>query len=156
LVLPPSYYSPLFAPNPKSVLQFFATVADAFPIPLIIYNCPGAVAGMDLSSDTIIQLAKHENIVGVKLTCGNTGKLNCIVAASKSITSFGNPSFLVLSGSAGFLVQSLIDSGRGILANLTNLAPKSCFHAMSLYQSGALAEAQEMQEIPARGDWAII
>src|SRR5277367_5167497 len=91
LVLPPSYYSSPFAPNSKSVLQFFTTVADASPIPLIIYNYPSVVAGMDLSLDTIIQLSKHENIVGVKLTCGNTGKLNRIAAAMGSITSFGNP-----------------------------------------------------------------
>jgi 4-hydroxy-2-oxoglutarate aldolase len=155
-VLPPSYYSSLFAPNSKSVLHFFTTVADASPIPLIIYNYPGAVAGMDLSSDMIIQLSKHENIVGVKLTCGNTGKLNRIAAATRSITSFSNPSFLVLGGSADFLVQLLIGDGHGILAGLANLAPKSCIHTMSLYQSGALAESQEMQEILVRGDWAII
>lgn len=154
LVLPPSYYSPLFAPNSKSILQFFTTVADASPIPLIIYNYPSAATGMDLSSDTIIQLSKHENIVGVKLTCGNTGKLNRVVAATRSPTSSGNPSFLVLGGSADFLVQSLIGGGHGILAGLANLAPKSCIYTMSLFQSGALAEAQEMQEILARGDWA--
>lgn len=156
LVLPPSYYSPLFAPNSKSVLEFFTTVADASPIPLIIYNYPGAVAGMDLSSDTIIQLSKHENIVGVKLTCGNTGKLNRIVAATRSTNSPGNPSFLVLGGSADFLVQSLLGGGHGILAGLANLAPKACIQTMSLFQSGALSEAQEMQEILARGDWAAI
>jgi 4-hydroxy-2-oxoglutarate aldolase len=156
LVLPPSYYSPLFAPNSKSVLQFFTAVADASPIPLIIYNYPSAVAGMDLSSDTIIQLSKHENIVGVKLTCGNTGKLNRIVAATRSTNSSGNPSFLVLGGSADFMVQSLVGGGHGILAGLANLAPRACIQTMSLFQSGALAEAQEMQEILARGDWAAI
>lgn len=156
LVLPPSYYSPLFAPSSKSVLKFFTDVADESPIPLIIYNYPGAVAGMDLSSDTIIQLSKHENIVGVKLTCGNTGKLNRIVAATRSNTSPGNPSFLVLGGSADFLIQSLIGGGHGILAGLANIAPKSCIQTMSLFQSGAFAEARDMQEVLARGDWAAI
>lgn len=157
LVLPPSYYTPLFAPNSKSVLDFFNTVADASPIPLIIYNYPGAVSGLDLSSDIIIKLSKHENIVGVKLTCGNTGKLNRIVAGTKSPKSTSStPSFLVLGGSADFLLQSLVGGGHGILAGLANLSPKACIKAMSLYQSGSIAEAQEMQEIIARGDWAAI
>ena len=73
LVLPPSYYAPLFSPSSTSVLEFFTSVADKSPIPLVIYNYPGAVSGMDLSSDIIIQLSAHPNIVGVKLTCGSIG-----------------------------------------------------------------------------------
>src|SRR5450432_3843617 len=138
LILPPSYYSPLFAPSSKSVLEFFTTVADASPIPIIIYNYPGAVSGMDLSSDTIIALSKHDNIVGVKLTCGNTGKLNRIVAATRTKSSTSTPDFIVLGGSADFLLQSLVGGGHGILAGLANLAPKACVQAVSLYQSGAL------------------
>lgn len=156
LVLPPSYYTGLFAPNSKSVLDFFTTVADASPIPLIIYNYPGAVSGMDLSSDIIIKLAKHDNIVGVKLTCGNTGKLNRIAAATRSKSDNSTPSFLVLGGSADFLLQTLIAGGHGILAGLGNLAPKACIKAMSLYRSGSVVAAQAMQEVIARGDWAAI
>ncbi|KAH6662612.1 dihydrodipicolinate synthase [Verticillium dahliae] len=73
LVLPPSYYAPLFAPSSETVLEFFNKVADASPIPIIIYNFPGAVGGMDLSSDTIITLSSHANIVGVKLTFTRRG-----------------------------------------------------------------------------------
>lgn len=158
LVLPPAYYAPLFAPNSKSILDFFTAVADASPIPIIIYNYPGAVSGLDLSSDLIITLAKHSNIVGVKLTCGNTGKLNRIVAATKSskVSSSGAPSFLVLGGSADFTLQALVGGGHGILAGLANIAPKTCLQTIALYRSGAVAEAQEMQEVLARGDWAAI
>ncbi|CZS90544.1 hypothetical protein WAI453_004126 [Rhynchosporium graminicola] len=159
LVLPPSYYAPLFSPAAASVIEFFNAVADKSPIPLIIYNYPGAVSGMDLSSDIIIQLSAHPNIVGVKLTCGNTGKLNRIVAATKtvkpqSVDSF--PSFLVLGGSADFTLQSLIGGGHGILAGLANISPKACLELMRLYREGKVAEATKMQEVVARGDWAAI
>ncbi|KAH7027898.1 uncharacterized protein B0I36DRAFT_433068 [Microdochium trichocladiopsis] len=87
LVLPPSYYAGLFAPGCETVVRFFTKVADASPIPLIIYNYPGAVNGMDLSSDVILKLSQHPNIVGVKLTCGNTGKLNRIAAATRVAAS---------------------------------------------------------------------
>ncbi|TVY15421.1 putative mitochondrial 4-hydroxy-2-oxoglutarate aldolase [Lachnellula arida] len=158
LVLPPSYYAPLFSPAAASVIEFFNSVADQSPIPLVIYNYPGAVSGMDLSSDVIIQLAAHPNIVGVKLTCGNTGKLNRIVAATKSAKphTFNAPPFLVLGGSADFTMQSLIGGGHGILAGLANIAPKSCIEIMRLYKDGKIAEAQKLQEVVARGDWAAI
>ena len=158
LVLPPSYYAPLFAPAAASIIEFFTTVADQSPIPIVIYNYPGAVSGMDLSSDLIIQLAAHPNIVGVKLTCGNTGKLNRIVAATKSPKgqSLDAPQFLVLGGSADFTIQSLVGGGHGILAGLANIAPKACIETIRLYHKGQFAEAQKMQEIVARGDWTAI
>ncbi|RDL42056.1 putative 4-hydroxy-2-oxoglutarate aldolase, mitochondrial [Venustampulla echinocandica] len=158
LVLPPSYYAPLFSPSSASVLEFFRSVADQSPIPLVIYNYPGAVSGMDLSSDIIIQLSAHPNIVGVKLTCGNTGKLNRIVAATKSgkTQSPNTPAFLVLGGSADFTLQSLVGGGHGILAGLANIAPKSCIELIRLYKANKFAEAQKIQEVVARGDWAAI
>jgi 4-hydroxy-2-oxoglutarate aldolase len=159
LVLPPSYYAPLFSPSAASVIEFFTTVADQSPIPLIIYNYPGAVSGMDLSSDIIIQLSTHPNIVGVKLTCGNTGKLNRIVAATKSAkpqSSSTAPPFLVLGGSADFTLQSLVGGGHGILAGLANIAPKACIEIMRLYKENRISEALKVQEIVARGDWTAI
>ncbi|KAK4166367.1 hypothetical protein QBC43DRAFT_16854 [Cladorrhinum sp. PSN259] len=159
LVLPPSYYASLFAPASQTIVEYFTAVADASPIPIIIYNFPGAVNGMDLSSDMIIQLSKHDNIVGVKLTCGNTGKLNRVAAATRKMTkNFDpkNPEFLVLAGSADFTVQSLVAGGHGILAGLANISPKACIRVIELYNQGKLEEAQEMQEIVAQGDWTAI
>lgn len=159
LVLPPSYYSSLFAPNSETILEYFRTVADRSPMPIIIYNFPGAVGGMDLSSDIIIKLAEQPNIVGVKLTCGNTGKLNRVAAATRKLSQNYNPQrpdFLVLAGSADFSIQSLVAGGHGILAGLANIAPKACIKTIELYRQGKLAEAQEMQEIVSQGDWTAI
>ena len=222
LVLPPSYYASLFAPGSETIIDFFTTVADASPIPIIIYNFPGAVGGLDLSSDVIIRLAEHPNIVGVKLTCGNTGKLSRVAAATRNIkkmssssssssppppssassttssssdieddqnnnniiiTANGNgaarsnnnnnnnnnnspPDFLVLAGSADFTIQALVAGGHGILAGLANVAPRACVRLVELFRQGTsagggggaqrLAEAQALQEVVARGDWAAI
>lgn len=159
LVLPPSYYSPLFAPKSETILQYFRSVADKSPIPIIIYNYPGAVGGLDLSSDVIVKLAEHPNIVGVKLTCGNTGKLNRVAAATRKLSKNHNPQrpdFLVLAGSADFTLQALIAGGHGILAGLANIAPKSCIKTVDLYRQGKVIEAQEMQAIVAQGDWTAI
>ncbi|KAK4111280.1 aldolase [Canariomyces notabilis] len=159
LVLPPSYYASLFAPASETVIEYFTAVADASPIPIIIYNFPGAVGGLDLSSDVIIRLSEHPNIVGVKLTCGNTGKLNRVATATRKMSKSydpARPEFLVLAGSADFTIQSLVAGGHGILAGLANIAPKACIKTMELYNQGKVAEAQQMQEIVAQGDWTAI
>lgn len=159
LVLPPAYYSTLFAPASATILDFFHAVADASPIPLLIYNFPGAVGGLDLSSDVIIKLSEHPNIVGVKLTCGNTGKLARVVAATKRLSKnydSQRPDFLVLAGSADFTIQSLVAGGHGILAGLANIAPKASIKTVELFRSGNLPEAQKMQEVVAAGDWTAI
>ncbi|KAI6088665.1 dihydrodipicolinate synthetase [Hypoxylon rubiginosum] len=159
LVLPPSYYASLFAPSFKTVEEYFTTVANASPIPIIIYNFPGAVNGLDLTSDVIINLSQHPKIVGVKLTCGNTGKLNRVVAATRKQTKNYNPErpeFLVLAGSADFSIQSLIAGGHGILAGLANITPKSCIKTIELYKAGKYQEAQKIQEVVSQGDWVAI
>ncbi|KAI9900754.1 hypothetical protein N3K66_005016 [Trichothecium roseum] len=159
LVLPPSYYAGLFASKSKTILHFFTTVADNSPLPLIIYNFPGAVGGIDLSSDIIIELSEHPNIVGVKLTCGNTGKLSRVVTGTRRRTKNYNssrPEFLVLGGSADFLIQSLSVGGHGILAGLANLAPKACLKTMEMYHQDKMSAAQALQETLSDADWVAI
>jgi 4-hydroxy-2-oxoglutarate aldolase len=147
LVLPPSYYGPLL--STALIIQHFQAVADSSPIPLLIYNYPGVCSGLDLSSDTIITLASYPNIVGVKLTCGDTGKLARIAAGT-------SPSFFTFGGSADFTLQALIVGGAGIIAGTANLAPKACVRILNLYTQGNLQEAKTLQGIVARGDWAAI
>ena len=155
LVLPPSYYKPLYAAN--TVVEFFQDVADRSPIPILIYNFPGAVGGIDVDSDVITKLAKHPNIVGCKLTCGNTGKLGRIAAAVQAATTFDNGSgFMCMGGSADFTLQSLIVGGSGVICGLGNVTPKSCVRVIHLYAEGKIEEAKQLQAAVARGDWAAI
>lgn len=147
LVLPPCYYKSLM--DSEALRNYFRGVADASPIPLLIYNFPGASAGVDLSSDDILALAKHPNIVGVKLTCGNTGKLARIAAQAKS-------EFFTFGGSADFTLQTLVAGGAGIIGGVGNLIPRSCVKVMELYRSGKVEEAQKLQAVVARADWVAI
>jgi dihydrodipicolinate synthase/N-acetylneuraminate lyase len=155
LVLPPAYYQGLFAKD--SVKDFFRDVATASPVPVLIYNYPGAVSGMDLSSDVIIELAQHPNIVGCKLTCGNTGKLARIAAATRASTvSEPGSGFMCMGGSVDFTLQTLIVGGSGIIGGMANIAPKACVRLIELFEAGDYAEARKLQAIVARGDWAAI
>ena len=155
LILPPSYYKGLFSAT--SLVGFFHDVANGSPIPILIYNYPGAVAGIDMDSDLIAKLAKHPNIVGCKLTCGNTGKLARIAASVDATTPAEDGSgFMCMGGSADFTLPTLIAGGSGIICGLGNVTPKACVRVIELYSQGKLAEAKKLQAVVARGDWAAI
>ena len=155
LVLPPAYYKP--SHKPDTIVAFFRDVADASPIPILIYNYPAVVAGIDLSSDVISELSKHPNIVGCKLTCGNTGKLTRIAAATDAATPTDMGSqFMCMGGSADFTLQTLIAGGSGVICGVGNVAPKACVKIVDLFAAGKLDKAKELQTVVARGDWAAI
>ncbi|KAI6086418.1 hypothetical protein F4821DRAFT_238223 [Hypoxylon rubiginosum] len=148
LVLPPAYYGSLL--TTELIKEHFRAVADASPIPVLIYNFPAACSGLDLSSDVILDLARHPNIGGVKLTCGNTGKLARVVAGTL------NTGFRTFGGSADFTVQTLAVGGHGIIGGLANIAPKACFEVMKLWQAGQHEKARQLQRVVAKGDWTAI
>lgn len=148
LILPPSYFASLL--SPELLLNHYRNVADASPIPILIYNFPGVQSGIDLNSDQIIELAQHPKIVGVKLTCGNTGKL------ARVATATADTGFLTMGGSSDFLLQTLVAGGHGVIAGLGNLSPVLNVRTMQLYQEGDTKKAKQMQAVLARADWVAI
>ncbi|TDZ35443.1 putative 4-hydroxy-2-oxoglutarate aldolase [Colletotrichum spinosum] len=144
LVLLPSYCGDLI--TDEKVVQYFHAVADASLIPVVIYNFPTAAAGRDLSSDTILHIAKHPNIVGVKLTCGNTGKLARVADKAPA-------GFFAAGGSADFILQGQVVGANGMITGLANIAPRTCVRIMQLAAEGKVAEATRLQAVVARGDW---
>ncbi|KAI1331613.1 hypothetical protein F5Y16DRAFT_358782 [Xylariaceae sp. FL0255] len=148
LILPPAYYGSLT--TTELIIAHFQAVADASPIPLLIYNFPAASGGLDLSSDTILTIAKHPNVIGCKLTCGNTGKLARVVAGT------AGTGFRTMGGSVDFTIQTLAVGGHGIIGGTGNLAPKACNEVFKLWEAGKQKEALAIQQIVARGDWVTI
>lgn len=148
LILPPAYYGGLL--TTALIKAHFRTVADASPIPVLIYNFPAACSGLDLSSDVILDLAKHPNIQGVKLTCGNTGKLARVVDGTSGTD------FRTFGGSADFTVQTLAVGGHGIIGGLGNVAPAACLEVFKLWEAGKHDNARDLQRIVAKGDWTAI
>lgn len=132
IVIPPGYYQG--AMSKTAIKTFFADVAAASPIPVMIYNYPGAAGTIDIDSDTIVEIARENpNICGVKLTCGAVGKLTRI-GAGTATESFGkfprasaaHPDFITLGGFADFLLPT-IAGGRahGAIMGLANIYPRS-------------------------------
>ncbi|PTB69580.1 putative 2-keto-3-deoxy-L-galactonate aldolase [Trichoderma citrinoviride] len=154
LVLPPSYYRA--QTDEESIEAYFVAVADASPIPIVLYNYPGAVSGIDMDSDLLIRLARHKNIVGTKFTCGNTGKLTRVALATDAKTPFHEGSgYMAFGGMCDFTLQTLVSGGSGIIAGGANVMPKLCVKVWDLYAQGHKDEAIKLQKVLSRGDWPL-
>lgn len=136
LVLPPFYYRGRM--DAASLRGHFLAVADASPLPVMIYNMPANAAGVDLDAETVITLTAHPNIVGMKDSAGNMAKLAEIVAGAREGVA-------VLAGSAGFLLPALSVGAAGAIAALANIAPEACLRLQALFEQGAMNEARQLQ-----------
>lgn len=155
LILPPCYFKGSFTGN-QCFVDFYHGVADKSPIPVMIYNYPGAVAGVDLDSDTMIAIAKHPNVAGAKFTCANTGKLSRLARAKDAISVKGNGSgFLCTAGFADMTVQTAVSMGSGTIVGTGNVLPKLSAKVWNLWVEGKQDEAIEMQQILAQADWVM-
>ena len=152
MILPPSYYKAQM--DDESIFNYFTSVADKSPLPVIIYNYPGAVSGIDLTSDSLLKLAEHPNIVGTKFTCGNTGKLTRVALGAQAKTPFQEGSgYMAFGGMCDFTVQTLVSGGSGIIAGGANVLPKLCARIWNLYAEGKRDEAEALQKVLSKGDW---
>ncbi len=134
IVVNPSYYKSQM--TPPVLANYYRTVADRSPIPIVIYNLPPAT-GIDLPADLLVELSEHPNIVGVKDTGGNMAKMAETVRRA-------DPSFQVLSGSANFFYPSLAFGVVGGIMALANIAPEAAVDLFELFQAGRLDEGQAL------------
>jgi 4-hydroxy-2-oxoglutarate aldolase len=134
IIVNPNYYKGQM--KPPVLANYYRTVADQSPIPIVIYNLPPAT-GMDLAADLLVELSAHPNIIGVKDTGGNIAKMGETLRRS-------DPSFQVLSGSANFFYPSqAIGVAGGILA-LANIAPEASVSLYDLFHAGRIDEGREL------------
>lgn len=154
LLVPPSYYR--YAMDEEAIFRYFTAVADGSPLPIILYNYPGAVAGIDMDSDLLIRLAAHDNIIGTKFTCGNTGKLTRVALATDAVTTTGRGSgYMAFGGMADFTAQTAMSLGSGIIAGGANVMPKTCVRVWNLCKEGRYEEAFALQRALSKGDWVL-
>jgi dihydrodipicolinate synthase/N-acetylneuraminate lyase len=104
--------------NQETIVAYFQELADASAVPIVLYNFPNVVAGLDINSGMLNILGKHKNIVGVKLTCGGIAKVARINA------SFDKSEFVALAGQNDWLVPALSVGGIGTITGVANLYPK--------------------------------
>jgi L-threo-3-deoxy-hexylosonate aldolase len=140
MVLPPSYF--LAWTNRADVLcSFYTKVADKSSLPIVIYNFPGVTQQMDIPQETIVKLAEHPKIVGIKCTDGNVGKAAYVCANTDP------KSFTLLSGSAENFLPFLTIGAQGCIPGFANVAPRAVVQLFNLYTNHSADQWKELQKL---------
>ena len=135
LVLTPHYYDGKMTHD--SLVRYYQAVADASPIPIMVYNVP-KFTHVDMPAETIAQAASHSNVIGVKDSSGNITKLGDTVRLTGA-------RFQVLAGSAGFLFAGLALGAVGGVLALANIAPQQAIDIYAAFKAGQWDRAAELQ-----------
>lgn len=102
-------------PNQEGLFRHFSEVADASPVPVVLYNVPGRTS-RDMTAVTVTRLASHGNIAAVKESSGSIARIMELVAACP-------PEFSVLSGDDDQALAAVALGGRGLVSVAANQAP---------------------------------
>ena len=140
LVQPPAFYRG--AMTDVALLEHYRAVADASPIPVILYQVPLRMSTLEFSTQLVADLAKIANVVGIKDSRGSLELVAELVDRTPD-------AFQVLVGSGAILYAGLeVGAVGGILA-VANLAPGPSAAIHTAYSAGDSAEAGRMQEVVA-------
>ena len=107
------YYS---KPSQEGIVQHFNAIGDACPVPVILYNVPGRTSS-NMSADTTLRLADHENIMGIKEASGNLEQ--CM-----KIAKYMPSDFLLASGDDMQTVALYSIGAKGVISVLANALPQ--------------------------------
>ena len=134
IVITPHYFTKAFS-QPAAQVRHYLGIADASPIPVMLYNFP-LNTGVNLEPDTVARIAAHPNVCGIKDSSGNIPQCAQIIDQTPK-------SFHVLVGSAAALVPALaIGASGGILALATISAREWC-EVYAFARQGRWEEARE-------------
>ncbi|NXJ90780.1 HOGA1 protein, partial [Corythaixoides concolor] len=136
LVVTPCYYRG--AMTSAALVQHYTKVADASPIPVMLYSVP-ANTGLDLPLEAILHLAQHPNIVGIKDSGGDITRMGLMVHKTRQ------EDFQVLAGSAGFLLASYALGASGGVCALANVLGAPLCQLDHLCREGRWQEARDLQ-----------
>lgn len=135
LVITPSYYR---AAMTEDVLaKFYLDVAEASPIPIILYNVP-AFTGVELGDNVARHLKAHPNIIGIKDSSGHVSQISQMVHEAPT-------DFNTLVGNMPILFAALCLGAHGGIIALANVAPQIPLGILAHYRAGRLDEARELQ-----------
>jgi len=134
LVVTPYYNKPTQA----GLYAHFKAIHDAADLPLFIYNIPGRCV-IDMTVETMAELARLPNIVGVK---DATADLSRPMVTRLAIDS----DFCQMSAEDATAVPFLAGGGHGCISVTANVAPRQCADMHRAWQEGDLKSCMEMQD----------
>jgi len=103
-------------PTQEGLYQHFRTIAEASPLPMILYNVPGRTVA-DLSNDTALRLAEVPNIIGIKDATGNIDRACDLIARAPK-------DFALYTGDDMTAMAFIMLGGHGTISVTANVAPR--------------------------------
>ena len=133
------HVSPMYnKPPQRGLLAHFRAIADASPVPIVLYNVPGRTAS-NMLAETTLALAEHPNIVAVKEASGNPAQIDEIIR--------GRPDgFGVLSGDDGLTLSVMAAGGEGVVSVISNAVPRACADFCRAVARGDLAASRDWHQ----------
>lgn len=131
LVVVPYYNKP----PQRGMVKHFTEIAKSVSIPVVLYNVPGRTIS-SLSLESIYELSKVQNIVGIKEASGN-------IEFAKEISNATGPEFVLLSGDDGTFVDFLGAGGHGVVSVASHIIPKQMLSWKQLVTQGKIEEARK-------------
>lgn len=132
LIITPYYNKP----TQKGLFLHFKKIAEEVDIPIVVYNVPSRT-GVNLSPETLAQLAEIENIVAVKEASGSLDQMIQIIGlCGDKIT--------LLSGDDTLLLPILSIGGKGVISVVANIIPRDVSNMISEFERGNYQEAKRL------------
>ena len=125
-------------PSQRGMYEHYLAIAEAVDVPQILYNVPGRTA-VDLANDTVLRLAAHDNIVGLKDATGNLERGAALIAAAPE-------DFAVYSGDDPTAMGLILAGGRGNISVTANVAPAAVAELCALAAAGKRDAAQAIDQ----------
>jgi 4-hydroxy-tetrahydrodipicolinate synthase len=121
-------------PPQRGLLAHFRAIADASPLPIVLYNVPGRTA-INMAPDTTLALADHPRIVGIKEASGDLAQITEILSARPS-------RFSVLSGDDALTLAVVAAGGDGVVSVVSNATPRLMAELVTTARGGEIEVAR--------------
>jgi 4-hydroxy-tetrahydrodipicolinate synthase len=125
-------------PTQEGLFLHHRAIAQAVPVPQILYNVPGRTA-CDMLPETVQRLSVIPNIIGIKEATGDMER-------AKTILERVSEDFLVYSGDDETAVELMLMGGRGDISVTANIVPERISHLCELAMSGRTEEARALNQ----------
>lgn len=126
----------------RGLIKHFFAIADAVDKPIILYNVPSRT-GMNIATDTYVELAKHERIVATKEASGN-------ISAIAEIAHACGDTLDIYSGNDDQIVPILSLGGKGVISVLSNVLPEETHNICADFFNGNVKAscAEQLRLLP--------
>lgn len=125
-------------PTPEGLYRHYSAIAEATPLPIIVYNVPGRT-GCNVDPPTLVRLATIPHVAGVKEASGNMTQI-CEVCHDVP------PGFLVLSGDDALTLPAMAVGAQGIISVASNQVPGLMARMVEAFERGDAGAARDLHQ----------